>query len=325
MEGERAWSFSAPAFAAPPAPPAPTSGATYLPTVWRKRKRSGKKQGRSKRHRGGGSSSGGVAAPATAAAATPPPPVASALPLLPPNPAQLAPLRCAWPHPAVLGLLAQQCWPAAGPAALLQRAVAAPRPAGPQLHWWNHMLPSLSLLHPPLPERQHLQLLATRAHSGGMAQAQALPRPNVLVGYEVRAMGGHTRTLVRCPCLGAAAFAPATFAACRLRAAGSLLRRCCLPAPLPLQRVHRPLQDDWLEMPAEVLPLWQATPLSPYAGPKALLHYLLCPQPQLVAAQRLVRVRGLAAKDGGMGCMAELPGAAWTLLLLAREGLTSGC
>lgn len=41
-----------------------------------------------------------------------------------------------------------------------------------------------------------------------------------------------------------------------------------------------------------MLPLWQATPLAPFAGPKALLHYLLCPQPLQAAAEQLVKVRG---------------------------------
>lgn len=52
------------------------------------------------------------------------------------------------------------------------------------------------------------------------------------------------------------------------------------------------VQDDWLEVAAGVLPLWQATPLAPFAGPKALLHYLLCPQPLQAAAEQLVKVRG---------------------------------
>lgn len=40
-----------------------------------------------------------------------------------------------------------------------------------------------------------------------------------------------------------------------------------------------------------MLPLWQATPLAPFAGPKPLLHCLVCPEPQLVQAQQFVKVR----------------------------------
>lgn len=52
-----------------------------------------------------------------------------------------------------------------------------------------------------------------------------------------------------------------------------------------------PLQDDWLEVPAQVLPMWQATPLAPFGGPKALLHCLVSPELQLAQAQQLVKVR----------------------------------
>jgi hypothetical protein len=55
------------------------------------------------------------------------------------------------------------------------------------------------------------------------------------------------------------------------------------------------LQDDWLEVAPQVLPLWAATPLAPFAGPKPLLHYLVCPEQQLPQAQQLVKV-------GGMSC-----------------------
>ena len=40
-----------------------------------------------------------------------------------------------------------------------------------------------------------------------------------------------------------------------------------------------------------MLPMWQATPLAPFGGPKALLHCLVSPEPQLAQAQQLVKVR----------------------------------
>lgn len=60
------------------------------------------------------------------------------------------------------------------------------------------MLPSLSLLHPPLSPQQHLDLMATSSRTssssragitGSVLRALPLPRPNVLVGYEVGAAG----------------------------------------------------------------------------------------------------------------------------------------
>jgi hypothetical protein len=50
------------------------------------------------------------------------------------------------------------------------------------------------------------------------------------------------------------------------------------------------LQDDWLEVAPQVLPLWQATPLTPFAGPKPLLSYLVCPMQQLPQAQQFIKV-----------------------------------
>jgi hypothetical protein len=44
----------------------------------------------------------------------------------------------------------------------------------------------------------------------------------------------------------------------------------------------------------QVLPLWAATPLAPLAGPKPLLHYLVCPEQQLLQAQQLIKVGGVA-------------------------------
>ena len=183
MEGDRAWGFTAPAFGTHMALGAPSSsaGAHYCPAGWRKRRRRGsKKEGgnNSKRHKvqPRAAVAGGAAPPA------PPQDHAAALqggPSRPANPAELAPLRCSWPHPAVLELLAQQCWPAAGPAALVQAAAAMPLHLGRQHNWWNRMLPSLSLLHAPLSAEQERELLSSET------RAVPLPQPNVVVGYEV--------------------------------------------------------------------------------------------------------------------------------------------
>ena len=181
MEGRRAWALAAPAWGAPAAAPpsgtpAPPAG-IYVPRGWKlKRRRQGSDdRGPSKRHR---------AAPAAAPPAAPPT-LAPRVPRPPPNPAQLAPLRCSWPHPAVVDLLARQAWPAAGAAALGPRPAD---PAAPALPWWNRMLPSQSLPHPPLaPEQQRLlQAASDGAASSSGAAAEPLPQPNVLVGYEVR-------------------------------------------------------------------------------------------------------------------------------------------
>jgi hypothetical protein len=242
MEGERAWAFAPPAWAAPPAPPAPAAGAAYLPAGAKKRRRKGRKHGgRGKRHRGSGEASGGGAGAAAAPAAAAP-----GLPLQPANPTQLAPLRCAWPHPAVLDLLAQQCWPAAGPAALVQRATAAAggSPLGPQPAWWNRMLPSLSLLHPPLLERQHLELLAGRgggsSSSSSKMQAQALPRPNLLVGYEVGGDEGQGCRALH-SAAAAAALCDAWLRAAHAQSGGGMLR------------AH--LCNTWLSGPPPLSPL----------------------------------------------------------------------
>ncbi|KAL4452275.1 hypothetical protein ABPG75_007937 [Micractinium tetrahymenae] len=242
MEGERAWSFAAPAFAHSVAPAEPLAGATYLPERWKKRRRRGRKQQGRKRHKAAGGSGvrGAVAPPPPA-----PPACARLAPAPPPDPTQLAPLRCSWSHPAVLDLLAQQCWPAAGPAAVLPRGVAAAAGCAPATPWWNRMLPSLSLLHPPLSVQRQAEAVAAGSSNSdaGALRALPLPRPNVLVGYE----------------------------------------------------------EDWLEVAPEVLPLWQATPLAPFAGPKALLHYLLCPQPLLASAQQLVKDVGSAYETCNLG------------------------
>jgi hypothetical protein len=67
------------------------------------------------------------------------------------------------------------------------------------------------------------------------------------------------------------------------------------------------LQDDWLEVAPRVLPLWAATPLAPLAGPKPLLHYLVCPEQQLPQAQQLIKVGGVV--DGSQGAGARWAGA----------------
>ena len=180
MEGDRQWGFTAPAFGTDMGAPSSSAGAHYCPAGWRKRsRRSSRRHGSSstKRHKPQprAAAGGGAAPPAQQQQAA----TLQGGPSRPPNPAELAPLRCSWPHPALLELLAQQCWPAAGPAALVQAAAAAamPQQLGRQPNWWNRMLPSLSLLHAPLSAGQERELLASDA------RVVPLPQPNVVVGY----------------------------------------------------------------------------------------------------------------------------------------------
>lgn len=184
MEGERAWSFAAPAFAHTVAPAEPLAGATYLPAGLKKRRRRGKKQQGRKRHKAGGSGAREAAALLPAAL----PALGCLAPVPPPDPTQLAPLRCSVAHPAVLSLLTQQCWPAAGPAAMVPCSMSAAPGCGLPTSWWNRMLPSLSLLHPPLSAQQQAAALAAGTSIGdaGPLRAMQLPQPNVLVGFEVR-------------------------------------------------------------------------------------------------------------------------------------------
>lgn len=86
-------------------------------------------------------------------------------------------------------------------------------------------------------------------------------------------------------------FRPAvyTWPSSRLRASPN----CWVLVPLP--------QDDWLEVAPQVLPMWQATPLAPFGRPKDLLHFLVCPEPQLAQAQQLVKV-GIGATMGPPRC-----------------------
>ncbi|KAL4857282.1 Mediator of RNA polymerase II transcription subunit 13-like [Chlorella vulgaris] len=238
MEGRRQSTFTAPAFAALASfQPAPASSAQYFPAGYKKRERHEKKRGGKKRRKGRHVVTVAV------------PPAQPAVIAVPPNPAQIAPLRCTWPHPAVVELVVQQCWPVAGAAALA--APLALQQLGHQpASWWNRMLPSLSLLHPPLSELQHRALRATSCSGavhnslpGVQMQTLPLPQPNVLLGYE----------------------------------------------------------DDWLEVAPQVLPLWQATPLTPFAGPKPLLSYLVCPMQQLPQAQQFVKDVGSAYENCNLG------------------------
>ena len=181
MEGRRFGEQAAPSWGAPTAHAArvPPAG-IYVPRGWKlkRRRQDSEGQGPSKRRK----PAAAATLPAAAKPAGQPSPPASA-PRPAPNPAQLAPLRCTWPHPAVLHLLAQQAWPAAGAGALLQRA-AGPAAAAPP--WWDRMLPSLSPPYPPLaPERQLLLQAASSGASTSSATAEPLPQPSVLVGYEV--------------------------------------------------------------------------------------------------------------------------------------------
>lgn len=192
MEGDRSWAFTAPAFAHVQGSAPRPAAAVYCPTGWRKRRRRGGGQGSDKRHKGAAAP---PAAPLPAAQPGAAPRRAAAPP---PNPAQLVPLRCAWPHPAVLDLLAQQCWPAAGAAALMRPAAKQHPQLGPQPNWWNYMLPSLSLLHPPLAaERQEL-LETSSGGVGSGVEVMWLPQPNVLVGYEVRKRGRSMSSWLLC-------------------------------------------------------------------------------------------------------------------------------
>ena len=263
MEGARQWAFTAPAFASQggPGAHAHAAEASYCPAGWKKRRRRGGKQPGGKRHK----------RPANATAPLPTPPVAD-LPAAPVNPAQLAPLRCSWPHPAVVDLVMRQCWPAAGAAALgiLWPAAAdalAPQHLSRRPSWWNGMLPSLSLLHAPLEMEQQalLGIGGGGSSSSGSPQAEQLPQPNVLVGYEVGR-----------PALS-----------CRFYTCTHFYSPCLAQHTAPLL-----VQDDWLEVAPEVLPLWQATPLAPFSGPKPLLHYLVCPAQQLAEAEQFIKVGG---------------------------------
>ena len=187
MEGGRAGHAGPPPWRAPTAEAVPAARAApagiYVPRGWKlKRTRQASDvHGPSKRRK--------RAAAAAASAAPQPASTQPSVPCPAANPAQLAPLRCAWPHPAVLHLLAQQAWPAAGTAALVQQAA---KPAASVPAWWNRMLPALSLPHPPLaPERQLLlQAASSGGSSTGGVTVEALPQPSVLVGYEVRRGGG---------------------------------------------------------------------------------------------------------------------------------------
>ena len=51
------------------------------------------------------------------------------------------------------------------------------------------------------------------------------------------------------------------------------------------------LQGDWLELPPAALPLWPSVPLEPYAAPKPVLSYLLCPHHLRAHGELFLRVR----------------------------------
>lgn len=181
MEGERAWSFASPAFVHSVERAQPLAGAAYLPEGRRKRRRRGRIQQGRKRHKAaGGSGVSEAVAPLL-------PAFSRRAPATPPDPTQLAPLRCSLAHPAVLNLFAQQCWPAAGQAALLPCSIGAEARSARPAAWWNRMLPSLSLLHPPLTAQQQVAAAAAGSAGGdiGLPRALPLPQHNVLVGYEV--------------------------------------------------------------------------------------------------------------------------------------------
>ncbi len=182
MEGERAWSFAAPSFAHSVAAAEPLASATYFPAGWKKRRKRGRKQNGRKRHRAGGSGVREAVVPVPPG----PPSLARLAPVSPPDPTQLAALRCSLAHPAVLNLLAQQCWPAAGPAAAVSRSLVA-AVGGQSSAWWNRMLPSLSLLYPPMSPQQQAAAAAPGGAINDASPLRTLPLPQhtVLVGYEV--------------------------------------------------------------------------------------------------------------------------------------------
>ncbi|KAI3438134.1 hypothetical protein D9Q98_000575 [Chlorella vulgaris] len=71
--------------------------------------------------------------------------------------------------------------------------------------------------------------------------------------------------------------------------------------PLPQPNVLIGYEDDWLDVAPQVLSLWQATPLTPFAGPKPLLSYLVCPMQQLPQAQQFVKDVGSTYENCNLG------------------------
>jgi hypothetical protein len=165
MEADRQWAFTAPPFASCVEQGSQATQATYHPAGWKRRKR------RRDRKHGGGKRSKEQLVPAGQADKLAAASGWSASSAWPPNPTQLVPLRCTWPHPAVMDLVVQQCWPAAGPAALgttLPAAAVAPAPYRP-------LQPS---------HNSFIDGSCGSASGAGLREAHDLPCPNVLVSYE---------------------------------------------------------------------------------------------------------------------------------------------
>ncbi|XP_008807938.3 mediator of RNA polymerase II transcription subunit 13 isoform X1 [Phoenix dactylifera] len=53
---------------------------------------------------------------------------------------------------------------------------------------------------------------------------------------------------------------------------------------LPLPAIRVGYQDDWLDMPAKNLQFWEKGPLEPYASPKPIIFYALCPDIDLLSS-----------------------------------------
>ena len=70
-------------------------------------------------------------------------------------------------------------------------------------------------------------------------------------------------------------------------------------------------QGDWLELPRAALPLWPSVPLEPYAAPKPVLSYLLCPQHLHARAQLFLRVRAWGMRVPKAGRVQDWGLGAW--------------
>lgn len=73
------------------------------------------------------------------------------------------------------------------------------------------------------------------------------------------------------------------------------------PRPLGAPPLLLGYKGEWLEAAGGLLPLWEKSPLEPYAGRKAVLYYLLAPRADLPAAAAFLKDLGTMYAAAGLG------------------------
>eukprot|EP00873_Tetraselmis_striata_P002991 jgi/Tetstr1/423255/TSEL_013955.t1 len=73
------------------------------------------------------------------------------------------------------------------------------------------------------------------------------------------------------------------------------------PRPLGAPLLLLGYKGEWLEAAGGLLPLWEKSPLEPYAGRKAVLYYLLAPRADLPAAAAFLKDLGTMYAAAGLG------------------------